>query len=102
MLPTVLPGSMGTSSSPARSLGILALGLRFTPVNSAASIGLPPSFETFAKNDRRRVHHHQEREQHDDRARGLLDESTLGAVRPEKYLHGKHRRRIGDAFRNVD
>src|SRR5262245_3807854 len=100
MLPTVLPGSTGVSSG-LESSDTRPLGLRFRPARSTSatlSICSPPSFETLAKDNRRRVHDHQKGKQHDDGARGFFGKTALGTVRPEEYLHRQHRRGIGDAF----
>ena len=77
------------------SSGVRPLGFRLRPARStcAASIFSPPSFESFTKDYRRRVHDHQEGQEHDDGARGLLDEAALGTVGPQEHLHGQRRRR---------
>src|SRR3954468_14953770 len=95
MLPTVLPTSMGASAP--ESSCVRPLGFRLRPARStcATSMGSPPPFEFLAKNDCGRIHDHEEGQEHDDRARGFLDESTLGTVGPEIGLHGQHGRGIG-------
>src|SRR4051812_45675207 len=102
MLPTVLPTSTGTCS--AESSDLRPLGFRLMPARStctAVSMGSPTSFESLAEDDCRRVHDHQEREQHDDGARGLLDEAAFGAVRPQVHLDRQNRGWVGDALRNI-
>src|SRR5687768_1478676 len=101
MMPTVLPASTGACSAPSSDLR--PLGFRLIPARStctALSIFSPPTFETFSEDDRGRVHHDEEGQQHDDRARGLLDEAALGAVRPQEYLDRQGRRGIRDALGN--
>src|SRR5690348_18317442 len=104
MLPTVALLFESVGSCKETGSEVRALGFRLRPDRStcAASIFSPTSFESFTKNDRRGVHDHEERQEHDDRARRFLDEPTLGAVRPEEYLHGQRGGRIRDAFRNAD
>src|SRR3954465_5120495 len=101
MSPTVLPTSTGvcaTGSSCTRPLGFRLIPARST---CTASIVSPPSFESLAKNDRRRVHDHEEDQEHDDGARGFLDEPALGAVRPQIDLHRQYGGRIGNALGNI-
>src|SRR6476469_6152666 len=92
MLPTVLP--ISTGSGLAASSATRPLGFRLIPARSTCatlSILLPPAFEAFAKDDRRRVHDDEECEEHDDRSGRFFDESALGAVGPQEYLQRKRR-----------